>query len=149
MSSHDELPDDRAAARQVVADCLQAYRVCQETASYGLDRAGALAEPALIRLLRDCADVNLATANLLTRASPFGLSLATLCADVSRACAEAMESSEHANAQLRASYAACRRAYRGCAEWTGALPRADPDVCDDILRASFPASDPPPSPGQI
>ncbi len=149
MKAPDDEPPTRPGAQEVIADCLKTYKMCLETAAYGLGEGGALAEASLISLLNDCADVNLAMANFLTRGSRFGPELAAFCIAVSEACAEAMEPMEHADGQLRAAYAACLRSRRSCAEWIGVLPRATPDVCDDILAATFPASDPPPTPTQI
>lgn len=137
-------------AQQVIHDCMEAYKLCQQTAAYCVAQGGGLASPERLQVLYDCADINLLLTNFLARASRFHRPLAELCMEVSRACAEAFGADEHDDPQLRVTYAACIRAARSCAELLGKEEEVPMnDARDEAIWESFPASDAPPPPTQI
>jgi hypothetical protein len=68
--------------------CLDCHRTCLETAVHGLVKG----EPHPrdhIRLLWDCADICITSANFMSRGSPFHKETCAACAVLCAACAEA------------------------------------------------------------
>lgn len=139
----------KTKALQVIDDCMEAYKVCRQTAAYGVSEGGDLADPHRIQILYDCAEINLAMANFLSRASPFHNALGGLCAEITRACAKSISKEEHDDEQLRITYAVCERARRACEELIGAKEEAHLDERDIELRGTFPASDPVSPPSEL
>lgn len=135
-----------SSTRHVIDACLDAYKLCRETSAYAVQRGGRLAELERIQHLHDCADVSLTMANLLTRDSRFRRDLAPLCATIARACAESLESMEHEEPQIRATYAACCHVADACTMLSNEASPAVADARDVALADTFPASDPPPPP---
>lgn len=149
MTDVGDLTED-THARQVMDDCLAAYKACTETASYCVQEGGALADPHLLQRLHDCADIALTTVNFLSRASRFHRQVAAVCADVAEACAEELvERAPADDAQIRVTHAACLRVHRSCAELTGVEPTPSEDARDEALRETFPGSDAPPPPTEL
>ena len=140
---------EKTKALQVIDDCMEAYKACRQTAAYGVNEGGRLADPHLIQILYDAAEINLAMADFLSRASHFHNELGRLAIRITRACADAISQDEHDDEQLRITYAVCERAVRACEELVGARDEADLDERDVELRGTFPASDPAPPPTEI
>lgn len=137
-------------AQQAIDDCLAAYKACLQTAAYCANQGGTLADPHRLQVLHDCADVNLATANFLTRGSRFLPRITEVCAEISEACADNLSADEHDHPQLRVTYAACQRASRSCTEFFDNEVQSDEDAQrEEALLESFPASDPPPPPTEL
>lgn len=140
---------DDSQTQEVIDACLDAYKYCTQTAAYLSQKGGAPAQPQRLQALHDCADVNLAAANFMSRSSPFRTGIAVFAADVSSACAETLAQIEHDDPQLRATYAACLRASQQCRELSGQEEPARYTARDEAVWESFPASDTPPTPSQI
>ena len=136
-------------ALQTIDDCMEAYKVCRQTAAYSIGKGGKLAEPHRIQVLYDAAEINLAMADFLSRASHFHNALGKLCIEITRACAEAISKDEHDDDQLRTTYAVCERAIRSCKELTGAEEPAHTDERDVALKGTFPGSDSTPPPTEL
>jgi hypothetical protein len=136
-----------AQRAQAIDGCLQAYKVCRQTATYCTHQS--LALPVQLQCLQDCADLCLALANLLVRSSRFSEPLAVLCREVAATGAESISALEHEDAQFRAAYAACERVERVCGELLGLQEASTLDEQDVTLQESFPASDPPPPPTEL
>lgn len=149
MASETSPSVSTTPSEQAIRDCLTTYRICRATATYGTHGGGAWANGDVLNLLNDCAEMNLAVVELLSRGSQFSRELSHLCATVSETCADALEPHEHTDAQLRVAYAACRRSHLVCAYLSGALPEEEFDPRDIALQGSFPASDPPPPPTEL
>ena len=149
MASETPPSISSSTSEQAIRDCLTTYRICRATATYGTHGGGAWASGSVLNLLNDCAEMNLAVVELLSRGSQFSRAISRLCAAVSEACAEALAPHEHADAQLRVAYAACRRSHLLCAYLSGALPEEEFDPRDIALQGTFPASDPVPPPTSI
>lgn len=133
----------------IIDDLMETYRLCQQSAAYCIDTGGNLATLERLKAFDDCAEINLALANFLLRASEHAPSVARICLDISTTCAEAIRDVEHSVGQLRAAYAACQRSRHACMEILGDEVPARPDARDEIVQESFPASDPPPPPTGI
>ena len=136
-------------ALQTIDACMEAYKVCQQTAAYSINEGGKLAEPHRIQILYDTADINRVMADFLARASHFHNALGTLCAEITEACADAISKDERDDDQLRITYAACEGAVRACKELTGAQEEAHTDERDVALEGTFPGSDSTPPPTEI
>ena len=133
----------RTKALQTIESCLETYKLCTQTASYGIGKGGVLADPHRLQAVYDCAEANLMLANFLSRASRFHRPLAELCAEISENCAEWLSSLEHDDPQLRATYAACQGSARTCLELIGHLEEAKDDAHDEAMRETYPGSDAP------
>lgn len=134
---------------RIIDDLMETYRICHQTAAYCIDTGGQLATLERLRAFDDCAEANLTLANFLLRASAYADDMARLCHKISAGCAKEIEAIEHTDGQLRSAYAACHRSRHACLEVLGEeLPAAD-DRRDEIVRGSFPASDPPPPPTEL
>ena len=140
---------EKTKALQVIDDCMEAYKVCRQTAAYCVNEGGEMADPHRIQVLYDGAEINLAMADFLARASPFHDELGRLAIRITRACADAISRDEHDDEQLRITYAVCGRAVRACEELVGARDEAELDERDVELRGTFPASDPTSPPSEL
>lgn len=127
--------------------CLNAHRVCLETAAHHLAASDPDAE--LLRRLHDCADLTLVTAHAATRQSPYTYALARLCGEVSHACAESLDAHRSDKDSYRVAYATCLGVSEACAQFDGQGESAEEKRRDEILEESFPASDPPPPPTEL
>lgn len=132
--------------QQAIDACLGAYKLCRKTAAYALQDGGHLSRPDAVTLLNDCADVALATANLLTRASPFKQHLASLCATIARSCTDVLAPEDDDDLTVRAAYAACCHAADACTALFTESKTETSDERHEALIESFPASDPAPPP---
>ncbi|RMH65975.1 MAG: hypothetical protein D6685_05320 [Bacteroidetes bacterium] len=127
--------------QRVAQDGLTVHRLCLEAEGRALSGAWT-PEPGQLRALRDAADVALATAHLVLRGSPYHEGLCRLCQEVARACADALGSQEHGDAQIRATYAACVHLTQVCRILLGEAPDETENDHDEALVDTFPASDP-------
>lgn len=140
---------EQTHAERLIDALIDAYKVSTMTIAYCANEGGDKADPHRLQALFDCADLSQTTAAAASRASPFLMPLATLTADVARACAEAYADVEHGDVQLRRLYAVALRAAQVCDEFTGRrAPAPVQDEQDLAMKGSFPASDPPPVPVQ-
>ena len=74
---------------QCIQDCLDCYRVCQQTASlHCLELGGEHVEPAHFRLMLDCVETCRSAAALMLNGSSYAHEHCRLCARVCRDCAE-------------------------------------------------------------
>ena len=149
MNTADEDHTVSTREQQAIDACLGAYTLCRKTAAYALQDGGSLAKPYTLKLLNDCADVALATANLLTRASPFKQHLASLCATIARSCADVLAPEDDDDLNVRAAYAACCHAADACTALFAESEAEPSNGRHEALVESFPASDPAPPPTEL
>lgn len=153
VTTDGHMPDFRFAIGVdldgIIDDLMETYRICLESAAYCIDKGGDLATLDRLKAFDDCAEINLSLANFLLRASEHARGMARLCLAISTACAESIRHVEHDDGQLRAAYAASQRSRHACLEILGEEVRRHDDERDEIVRESFPASDPPPPPTQL
>lgn len=109
----------RTKARDLIDASMDAYQEARLAAAFCANEGGELAEPHRLQALHDAADLALALANLLTRASRLHRRQGRLTAEACRAAADALESRDEDALQE------ARHAFRQCAEACAALP--DPE----------------------
>lgn len=91
------------------------HNICLETHIYCLNKGGPLADPALGRLLLDCADICDTTGRFMLRRSSYYPDLCAIAVEVCRRCAETcLRSSD--DEQLRLCANVCREAEALCGE---------------------------------
>lgn len=98
-----------------IAECEKSNRACLEAARYSLEKGGALAAPAHVRLLLDCAELCQLTANFMLRGSEVHAIACGACADVCERCADSCASFT-GDAVLSACADACRTCAKSCRE---------------------------------
>lgn len=99
--------------RRCIQDCLECANICEQTIAFCLQQGGPHADPAHIRLLRDCAETCLMSAAMMSRGSIFHKQHCALCADVCRACAKSCDQVGK-EAQMQSCADACRRCEQSC-----------------------------------
>ena len=103
-------------ADEVVDDCMITHKLCRQAAAYCIDIGGELATLDRLKILDDCAEVNLTFTNFLLRASQYIDSMARLCIEVSLGCAKSLQELEQEDQMLHATYVACLRSHQSCTE---------------------------------
>ena len=98
-----------------IAECEKSNRACLEAARYSLDKGGAHATPAHVRLLLDCAELCQLTANFMLRGSAVHTVACGACADVCERCADSC-ASFGGDAVLSACADTCRTCAKSCRE---------------------------------
>lgn len=103
--------------------CLDCHRICLQTVAHCLQQGGKHAEPAHLRLLMDCAQTCLTSADFMLRGSTFHGRTCGVCAEVCDACAADCERIDPNDAMMKACAEACRRCAESCRKMA-ARPRA-------------------------
>jgi len=80
-----------AEMRRCIENCSDCHNVCVETIAHCLELGGKHAEAAHIRLLMDCAEICLTSANYMLRGSELHVRTCAVCAEVCERCAESCE----------------------------------------------------------
>ena len=126
---------------EAAAACLEAYRECRASAQHCLNARREERVRRCSGALEDGADASLMLANLLLRRSPLAEHAIPFCAEAARHAASAISGLEHADGQLRATYAACQNLLRVCRDLGGPAVKNMHDERDEALLETFPASD--------
>lgn len=93
--AHDHTQDqtdeahDHDMLQQCIEECLNCHAACTMTAQYALGEGGETADPGLVGVLLDCADICQTSANFMLRGSPYHGTTCAACAEICRACEEA------------------------------------------------------------
>ena len=96
-----------------IQECLQCHSICLETLTHCLQKGGAHAEAAHIRLLLDCVEICQTSANFMLRGSDLHSRTCGVCAEVCERCAQDCERMGD-DAQMKACAEACRRCAESC-----------------------------------
>ena len=108
--------------QECINHCLECHRVCEETAAYCLQMGGKHVEPAHLRLMRDCAQICITSADFMLRGSNLHPQVCGVCAETCMRCAESCEKFSD-DTQMEACAETCRRCAESCREMAG-LPMA-------------------------
>ena len=104
---------------ECIAICLKCHSTCLEAAAQVL-ATPARAEPSLVVMLLDCAEICQATANSMSRGSPVHPAFCAACAQVCDACAAACARAKDA-AALKACFDVCRDCAMSCRHMAGPM----------------------------
>ena len=99
---------------QCIENCLECHRICEETAAHCLQMGGKHAEASHIRLLRDCAQICLTSADFMSRHSEFHTDTCRVCAEICRRCAEDCERIGADDEMMKECADMCRRCAESC-----------------------------------
>ena len=108
---HDHGEDDELGA--CIEECLNCHIVCTLTAQQAISEGGQLADPNLIGVLMDCAEICQTSANFMLRGSPYHAITCAACAAICRECAEGCRSIE-GNEDMAHCAEACERCAEHC-----------------------------------
>lgn len=96
---------------QCIQNCLECHRICEQTLTYCTQMGGKHAEAAHLRLLRDCAQICVTSADFMLRSSDLHPAVCGVCAEACKRCAESCEQMGD-DTQMQE----CARMSRRCAE---------------------------------
>jgi hypothetical protein len=98
-----------------ITNCLDCHSVCLATLSHCLEKGGDHAEASHIRLMQDCAQICITSADFMLRASPLHPMTCRICAEICELCAD--DCSRLADDETMVLCAeTCRRCAQSCAE---------------------------------
>jgi hypothetical protein len=100
--------------QECINNCLSCHAVCLETISHCLQMGGRHAEASHIRLLQDCVQICLTSADFMLRGSNFHGQTCGVCADVCERCADECESMADGNDFMARCAEECRRCAESC-----------------------------------
>ena len=112
-----------AAMQDCITDCLDCHSVCLATIGHCLEKGGTHAEPPHIRLLQDCAQICITSADFMLRNSPLHQMTCRICAGVCEMCADDCAKLADDEATVLC-VEACRRCARSCSEMAAAERKA-------------------------
>ena len=120
MSHHQDhaVSDDM---EQCINNCLGCHRICEETAAYCTQMGGKHAEATHLRLLLDCAQICITSADFMTRLSDLHPQVCGVCAQACTHCAESCEQFGD-DAQMKECAETCRRCAESCQQMAGMAP---------------------------
>lgn len=99
-----------------INNCLNCHAVCLETIGHCLEMGGEHASPKHIKLLQDCAQICMTSADFMLRMSNYHPQICGLCADICEACATECESMADGNDFMQRCADACRKCAESCRE---------------------------------
>jgi hypothetical protein len=106
-----------------ITNCLDCHSVCLATITHCLQKGDDHAAPEHIRLMQDCAQICITSADFMLRGSPMHQTTCRICTDICEACAD--ECSQLADDETMVLCAeTCRRCAQSCAEMAGARKAA-------------------------
>jgi hypothetical protein len=101
--------------QQCIQNCVSCHQICEQTLIHCLEKGGAHADPTHIKLLRDCADICVLSADFMLRNSQFHARTCSVCAEICTACAQHCENMSNDEA-MKACAEACRRCAESCSK---------------------------------
>jgi hypothetical protein len=99
--------------RGCIQNCSACHRVCLKSAAYCRKMGGKHADPAHLRILRDCAEICQTSASFMRRGSAFHARTCGLCADICQRCEQSCRQFPN-DAQMKACAAACHQCTSSC-----------------------------------
>lgn len=112
-----------ATMQDCITDCLDCHSVCLATIGHCLQKGGEHAEHAHIRLLQDCAQICITSADFMLRGSPLHQMTCRICAGVCEMCAD--DCAQIADDETMVlCVETCRRCAKSCSEMASAERKA-------------------------
>src|SRR5262245_42037636 len=109
----DQVPFD-ADTEACIENCIECHRICLEAVQHCLRRGGA--QPELVRLLLDCAQVCQTSAEFMIRNSELHHAACELCAHVCTHCADECAALGSADSQMQECADVCAQCAESCRE---------------------------------
>lgn len=103
----------RPEVRECIDRCTECHRVCEETITYCLEQGGKHADPDHIRLLRDCVQICMTSADFMLRNSDQCHLTCAACAEICDRCADDCERFG-SDEKMRYCAEVCRRCAESC-----------------------------------
>ena len=100
--------------RECIQNCLNCHAICKETAAHCLMMGGEHASPEHQRMLADCAQACITSADFMLRMSNYHPQYCAACADICRACADSCERLAGGDKTMQACADQCRRCEQTC-----------------------------------
>lgn len=107
--------------RDCIRNCMECSAVCREAIMHSLAMGGRHAELDHIRLLADCADICIASANFMLRGSPRHVRTCAACAEVCRECARECDQMAEGDSLIARCAEACHHCEDSCLREAAAL----------------------------
>ena len=85
------MPHVSQEMEQCIEACTNCHHICVETVTHCLEKGGAHADAAHVRVLLDCAQICQTTADFLLRGSELHGRTCAVCAEVCERCAESCD----------------------------------------------------------
>jgi len=105
--------------QECINNCLDCHKICLETITECLEMGERHSSAAHIKLLQDCAQICLTSADFMIRMSGFHPQTCGVCADVCQACAEDCEKLANGEDFMKECARICRRCAETCREMSG------------------------------
>lgn len=109
--------------QECIQNCLNCHAICLETIGHCLAMGGEHAQADHIRLLQDCAQICMTSADFMLRMSEHHPQTCGICADICEACARDCESMADGSDFMQKCADVCRKCAESCrrmASGTGA-----------------------------
>lgn len=103
---------------QCIENCLECHRICEQTAAYCTQMGGKHAEPMHLRVLRDCAQICVSSADFMLRGSELHPRVCGVCAEACNRCAESCAQFGD-DALMKECAEICRRCAESCQQMAG------------------------------
>lgn len=100
--------------KKCITACLECYAICTSTISHCLEMGGKHAEMKHIRVMQDCAQVCLTSADFMLRGSNSYARMCAICAEICDACAQNCEQIDMHDAEMLQCVEACHRSAETC-----------------------------------
>lgn len=114
--AHRELSEEM---QECISNCLDCHAVCTETISHCLSMGGEHASPEHIRLLQDCAQICVTSADFMLRNSDFHPQTCSVCANICEQCATACETMANGDELMMDCAEVCRACAESCRSMSG------------------------------
>lgn len=109
-----------AQMRECIQHCLDCHAQCLETAAHCLTMGGEHAQPLHQRLLHDCTQSCLTSADFMLRTSHYHARYCGICAEICQACADDCTRLANGDAMMLRCADACRRCAESCRQMASA-----------------------------
>jgi hypothetical protein len=102
--------------RLCISNCLECHATCTETAIHCLMLGGAHASSEHQRILADCAQSCITSADFMLRASWYHAEYCGVCAELCKACGDSCQSLASGDEVMQRCVEMCRRCEQSCRE---------------------------------
>jgi hypothetical protein len=103
-----------AEMRNCISNCLDCHAICKETIAHCLMMGGEHASAEHQRIMADCAQACLTSADFMLRMSDYHPHYCDTCADICNACAESCDRLGKRDQTMQKCAELCRRCEQSC-----------------------------------